>query len=206
MIVTIDGVAASGKSSVAARVAQELGYPFVSSGLLYRAVARLALREGVSADDERALLRLVQTCPLQLRPLPEGNQVWCGRVNMTDELHTHEVDAAVSRVARHPTLREWVNVQLRALPEPLVVEGRDMGTAVFPHATSKFYLTASPRVRAERRGRERAEDVSAIETALRERDARDAAQSSPALDAVLLDTSDLTLEEVVDRILSLVQA
>lgn len=201
MIVTIDGVAASGKSSVAARVARELGYPFVSSGLLYRAVARLALRESVDPDEERALLDLLRRSPLVLRPLPDGNEVWAGQENLTPELHTHEVDAAVSQVARHPALRAWVNDQLRALPEPFVVEGRDMGTAVFPQARAKFYLTASPRVRAERRVRERTEDISAVEAALRERDVRDAAQSSPAPDATVLDTSHLTLDEVVGRIL-----
>lgn len=206
VIVTIDGVAASGKSSVAARVAEQLGLPFVSSGLLYRAVARLALQKGVNPDDEHALLTLVHTCPLQLRPLPSGNEVWCGERNVTAELHTAQVDDAVSRVARHPRLREWVNGQLRTLPEPFVVEGRDMGTAVFPQARAKFYLTASPRVRAQRRVRERVQDVQAVEVALRERDERDAAQSRPARDALVLDTSDLTLDEVVTRILGAVQA
>jgi len=203
--VTIDGVAASGKSSVASRVARELTYPYVSSGLLYRAVARLALREGAALDDEDALLDLVNACPVSLRPSPARNEVWCGPQDLTEELHTHEVDEAVSRVARHPRLRAWVNAQLRTLPEPFVAEGRDMGTAVFPHAQAKFYLTASPRVRAERRVRERDEDVHAVEAALRERDERDAAQSSPAPDAVLLDTSDMTLDEVVRHILARVQ-
>lgn len=204
---TIDGVAASGKSSVAARVARELGYPFVSSGLLYRAAARLALREGVDLEDEAALLDLLRRAPPELRPSPAGNQVWCAGRDLTPELHTAEVDAAVSRVARHAALRAWVNAQLRRLPEPFVAEGRDMGTAVFPQAGAKFYLTASPRVRARRRLGERAgADVSAVELALRERDTRDQAQSRPAPDAQVLDTSELSLENVVERILGAVRA
>jgi len=204
--VTIDGVAASGKSSVASRVARELGYPFVSSGLLYRGVARLALRDGADPDDERALLDLLARCPLTLRPHAEGNEVWCGAQDLTPELHTEEVDAAVSRVALHPGLRGWVNDQLRALPQPFVAEGRDMGTAVFPQAGAKFYLTASPRVRAQRRVRERAQDVQTVEQALQERDRRDAQQSRPAQDALLIDTSALSLDEVVGRILQTVRS
>ena len=207
MIVTIDGVAASGKSSVAARVARQLGYPFVSSGLLYRAAAHLALREGADPDDEAALLELLRRRAPELRPLPGGNQVWCAGADLTPELHTAQVDAAVSRVARHPALRGWVNAQLRRLPEPFVAEGRDMGTAVFPGAQAKFYLTASPRVRAQRRLGERGgADVGAVESALHERDARDQAQSRPAPDARVLDTSELSLEGVVEQILRVVRA
>ncbi|WP_041231352.1 (d)CMP kinase [Deinococcus peraridilitoris] len=206
MIVTIDGVAASGKSSVAARVAQQLNLPFVSSGLLYRAVARLALKHDVPTQDQEALLRLLDSHALELRPYAQGNEVWCEGEDLTHELHTAEVDAAVSRVAQHSQLRAWVNEQLRALPEPFVVEGRDMGTAVFPQASVKFYLTASARVRAERRAGERTGDVDAVEAALRERDRHDAAQSRPAPDALLLDTSNLSLDEVVSCILKAVPA
>lgn len=202
MIVTIDGVAASGKSSVAARVASELGLPFVNSGLLYRAATRLALHRGVDLDDEAALVALVSSCPFELRPREGGNEVFCDGEDVTADLHTAEIDAAVSHVAVHPRLRAWVDEHLRALPEPFVAEGRDMGTNVFPRAGAKFYLTASPRVRAERRVRERDEAVEAVEAALRARDARDAKQSAPARDATVIDTSELTLEQVVARILA----
>lgn len=205
MIVTIDGVAASGKSSVASRVARELGLPFVNSGLLYRAAARLALREGVNPDDEGVLLRLLSSCEAELRPLPSGNQVWCGGRDLTPELHTAEVDAAVSRVARHPGLRSWVNAQLQALPQPFVAEGRDMGTSVFPGADAKFYLTASPRVRAQRRVQERRAELDSVERALIERDARDAAQSAPAPDARVIDTGKMSLDEVVGEVLGQVR-
>ncbi|GBF07902.1 cytidylate kinase [Deinococcus aerius] len=202
MIVTIDGVAASGKSSVASGVARALGVPFVSSGLLYRAATLLALEAGLSLEGAPALLAHLEANPLRLEPLAGGNRVWLGGRDLTDDLHSSRVDAGVSAVARLPPVREWVNAQLRLLPDPFVAEGRDMGTNVFPHADAKFYLTASPRVRAERRARERLEDVPAIEAALVERDRRDAGQSAPAPDARIIDTSALSLEGVIGAVLA----
>ncbi len=199
---TIDGVAASGKSSVASGVARALGVPYVSSGLLYRAATLLALEAGVPRHDAHALLAHLRSTPLRLEPLPEGNRVWAGERDLTPDLHSSRVDAGVSTVAALPEVRTWVNTLLRALPEPFVAEGRDMGTNVFPHAEAKFYLTASPRVRAERRARERPEDVPAIEAALIERDRRDAGQSAPAPDARVIDTGPLTLEEVIAAVLA----
>lgn len=199
---TIDGVAASGKSSVASGVARALGVPYVSSGLLYRAATLLGLESGLPLGDASALLTLLNTSPLRLEPLAGGNRVWLGERDLTQGLHSSRVDAGVSEVARLPPVREWVNAQLRALPEPFVAEGRDMGTNVFPHADAKFYLTASPRVRAERRAQERSEDVPAIEAALIERDRRDARQSAPAADARVIDTGPLTLEGVVGAVLA----
>ncbi|WP_019586497.1 (d)CMP kinase [Deinococcus apachensis] len=202
MIVTIDGVAASGKSSVASGVARALGVPYVSSGLLYRAATLLALEAGLNPEDAPALLAQLEANPLRLEPLAEGNRVWLEERDLTDDLHSSRVDAGVSAVARLSQVREWVNAQLRALPDPFVAEGRDMGTNVFPHADAKFYLTASPRVRAQRRARERAEDVPAIEAALVERDRRDAGQSAPAPDARVIDTSVLSLEGVIGAVLA----
>lgn len=199
---TIDGVAASGKSSVASGVARALGVPYVSSGLLYRAATLLALEAGLNLEGAPALLAHLEANPLRLEPLAEGNRVWLGERDLTDDLHSSRVDAGVSAVARLPRVREWVNAQLRALPDPFVAEGRDMGTNVFPHADAKFYLTASPRVRAERRARERLEDVPAIEAALVERDRRDAGQSAPAPDARIIDTSALSLEGVIGAVLA----
>ncbi len=199
---TIDGVAASGKSSVASGVARALGVPYVSSGLLYRAATLLALEAGLNPEDAPALLAQLEANPLRLEPLAEGNRVWLEERDLTDDLHSSRVDAGVSAVARLSQVREWVNAQLRALPDPFVAEGRDMGTNVFPHADAKFYLTASPRVRAQRRARERAEDVPAIEAALVERDRRDAGQSAPAPDARVIDTSVLSLEGVIGAVLA----
>lgn len=202
VIVTIDGVAASGKSSVASGVARALGVPYVSSGLLYRAATLLALEAGLNPGDEASLLVHLRAQPLRLEPLAEGNRAWLEGRDLTPDLHSSRVDAGVSAVARLPQVRGWVNAQLRALPEPFVAEGRDMGTHVFPQADAKFYLTASPRVRAERRARERQGDVPAIEAALLERDRRDAGQSAPAPDAQVIDTGPLTLEDVIGAILA----
>ncbi|WP_043816868.1 (d)CMP kinase [Deinococcus maricopensis] len=206
MIVTIDGVAASGKSSVASGVARALHVPYVSSGLLYRAAARAALNAGLPLTDEAALTAHLRAHPLRLDARADGNRAYQGDTDLTPHLHTDEVDDAVSAVAALPGVRAWIDDHLRSLPAPFVAEGRDMGTNVFPHATAKFYLTASPRVRAQRRVNERDADIDAIETALRERDRRDARQSQPAPDAHLIDTGPLTLQGVIDLILQRVQA
>jgi len=210
VIVTIDGVAASGKSSVASGVARQLGMPYVSSGLLYRAATLLALESGTDLDDAPALMALLDAAPLRLEPRPEGNRIFLvpegdqvtqdGR-DLTADAHTSAVDAGVSAVAQLPELRGWVNARLRALTPPFVAEGRDMGTAVFPQAQAKFFLMASPRVRALRRVSERGEDVAEVEAALIARDARDQAQSQPAADAQLIDTGTLDLAGVIAAVL-----
>lgn len=202
MIVTIDGVAASGKSSVSSGVAQALGVPYVSSGLLYRAATLLGLEAALDLRGAPDLLNLLGAHPVRLEPLAGGNRVWQGERDLTDDLHSTRVDRGVSVVAALPEVREWVDAQLRALPEPFVAEGRDMGTNVFPHAPHKFYLTASARIRAERRARERPEDVPAIEAALQRRDELDTVQSAPAPDALVIDTGPLDLQGVIDTILT----
>ncbi|WP_161883072.1 (d)CMP kinase [Deinococcus alpinitundrae] len=208
MIVTIDGVAASGKSSVASGVARHLGIPYVSSGLLYRAATLLALEAGTDLSDAPALLALLGAAPLRLEPLPEGNRVVLTSTaalhperDLTADAHTSAVDAGVSAVAQLPEVREWVNAQLRALTPPFVAEGRDMGTAVFPQAQAKFFLMASPRVRALRRVKERPGDLAEVEAALVARDAKDKAQSAPAADAQIIDTGTLDLAGVIAAVL-----
>ncbi|GAA6755885.1 MAG: (d)CMP kinase [Thermus sp.] len=200
-IVTLDGPSASGKSSVAKRVAEALGVPYLSSGLLYRAAALLALRAGVDPKDEAGLLRLLEARRVRLVPGRE-NRVLADGEDLTPFLHTLEVDRVVSEVARHPGVRAWVNERLKEVPPPFVAEGRDMGTAVFPEAPHKFYLTASPEVRARRRAKERPSDYEAVLRDLLVRDERDKAQSAPAPDALVLDTSGMTLDEVVAWVLA----
>lgn len=210
MIVTIDGVAASGKSSVASGVARALKIPYLSSGLLYRAATWAALSHGLNLRNPQAASPLLQLLgdwaeagvPLALRPLAEGNQVWQGGHNLTPLLHTAEVDAEVSAAAALPELRGWVDAQLRAVKPSFLAEGRDMGSTVFPQADHKFYLYASPRVRAERRVLERDQDVESVEAALRLRDERDARQSAPAPDAVKIDTGSGTLPEIIGQVLA----
>ncbi|MFC3720180.1 (d)CMP kinase [Deinococcus metalli] len=205
MIVTIDGVAASGKSSVSSGVARALGIPYLSSGLLYRAATLFALEDHADLSDQGAVLAALGTHPVRLEPLAEGNRVWQNGRDLTPELHSTRVDHGVSAIAVLPGVRAWVNEQLRQVPPPFVAEGRDMGTNVFPHAGAKFYLTASPRVRARRRAQERPEDVDAIEAALIRRDDLDRVQSAPAADAVVIDTGPLDLDGVIGKVLAGVQ-
>lgn len=205
-IVTIDGPSASGKSSVAKKVAEALGVPYLSSGLLYRAAAHLALRARVNPENEGKVLALLEGYSVRLLPGPEGNRVLAGGASgledLTPHLHTPEVDRIVSQVARHPRVRAWVNERLKEVPSPFVAEGRDMGTAVFPEAPHKFYLTARPEVRARRRTLERPQDYEEVLQDLLRRDELDRAQSTPAPDALVIDTSEMALEEVVARVLA----
>ena len=121
--------------------------------------------------------------------------------DVTAALHSDAVDAAVSRVAAHASVRAWVDARLREMPRPFVIDGRDMGSVVFPDAAHKFYLTAAPEVRAARRVGERAADLDEVAEAIRRRDALDARQLAPAADAQHLDTSDLDLDQVVAWVL-----
>ena len=206
--ITIDGPAASGKSSVARLIAEALGVPYVSSGLLYRAATYLADSAGVPFGNEAAIVALLESLAVRLEtPAGAPNRVTVGGAALDDALlHNAAVDAGVSEVARHPRVREWVDARLRDLGGRFVVEGRDMGTAVFPGAAHKLYLEAPAEVRAARRVGERGTDLAAVAEALRLRDRRDAAQLRPAADAVHLETGDLTLQEVVAAVLRLVNA
>ncbi len=197
-IITLDGPAASGKSSAAKAVAAKLGIAYVSSGLLYRAATLVALREGVPLSDEAALLGMLARHDVRLVPDAQRDRLTVDGTEVSHLLHTDQIDQHVSEVARLSGVRDWVTDRLRELEGPFVIDGRDMGTAVFPDARWKFYLTASPEVRARRRVGERASDLSAVAEGIRLRDERDARQSVPAPDAIHLDTGPLTLPAVVD--------
>lgn len=197
-IVTIDGPAASGKSSAARLLAQQYNVPYISSGTLYRAVAYLALGTETDLHSGPELLGMLGEFNVVFEADTSGNYVLVNGVEVSAFLATEAVDGAVSFIARIPEVRDWVNERLQRLPAPFVIDGRDMGTAVFPHADVKFFLTASPRVRAERRQRERGEDVDAIEAALITRDELDKKQSAPAPDAIWIDSSERTLPEVLE--------
>ena len=202
LIITVDGPSASGKSSVARRVAQVLNLPFVSSGLVYRGATYQAMRYGVNPDDEGALMSMLEAHPIQLVPNRRGNRLLADGKDVTEQLHTREVDALVSAVSRHPKVRGYVYQRVRELSPPFVVEGRDMGRVVFPDAAYKFYLTARPEVRAHRRSPERDGDLETILAEIIRRDQADIAQSIPAADAITLDTSEMSLEEVVNEVIS----
>ncbi len=199
-VITLDGGAASGKSSVSSLLAERLAIPFISTGLFYRAVTVAALEEGLDLTNGAAVAQLLEHHTLSLDYLEGQNRVCWDAEDITTRLHTSEVDAQVSEVSRHPAVRQWVKATLRTLEPPFVAEGRDMGRVVFPAALFKFYLIASPHVRAQRRAGERPEDVAQIEASLLERDLLDAEQSRPAEDATVVDTSNLTLEQVVEHL------
>lgn len=197
-IVTIDGPSASGKTSVAKLVAGRLGVPYLSSGLLYRAVALMCLLENASAEEIEGRLGKYR---LELRPTPESNHIYLDGRDVTESLHSLEVDSVVSAIAQQPKVREYVNAVLRRIPGPFVIDGRDMGSTVFPQAQHKFYLTASPEVRAQRRVPERDAAYDTVLSEILRRDEADKEQSAPAKDAVLLDTSHLNLDGVVRAVL-----
>jgi CMP/dCMP kinase len=206
VIITIDGPAASGKSSVSRGIADLLKIPFVSSGLLYRAATFLALQHSLDLADERKLLEFLsqQHIILEARSL-EPNHVFFNSQDITTALHTDDVDANVSVIAKHPTIRKWVDDRLREIEGSFVIEGRDMGTAVFPHAEYKFYLNAPAEIRARRRVGERSAELSEVTEALKRRDVLDAEQSRPAPDAIHIDTGDKTLDQVIETICSRTQ-
>lgn len=197
-VITLDGPAASGKSSAAKALAARLGIAYVSSGLLYRAVTHLALSAGVETSDEAAVMALLDSHEVRLLPDVERDRVTIDGVDVSAGLHTDAIDARVSEVAVLPAVRGWVTDRLQELDGPFVIDGRDMGTVVFPDARWKFYLTASAEIRAGRRVGERATDIAAVAHGLRLRDERDARQSAPAPDAIHLDTGPLSLQDVVD--------
>ncbi len=204
-VITLDGPAASGKSSVARRVAAALEVPCVSSGLLYRAATALVGRAGADAADAAAVCRTLDRHHVELLPGLAGDVLRIDGVDETRSVQSDEVDGAVSAVAAHPEVRAWVGARLREMPAPFVIDGRDMGSVVFPHARFKFYLDASPEVRAARRVGERSADLDDVAAAIRRRDRLDARQLVPAADAVHLDTGPLTLDEVVAWVLARIE-
>ena len=204
-VITLDGPAASGKSTVARRVAEALAVPCVSSGLLYRAATAIVAGVGTDPDDPAAVLATLARHRVELIPGVAGDVLRIDGRDMTRDVQSDEVDAVVSRVAAHPKVRGWVGERLREMPAPFVIDGRDMGSVVFPRARHKFYLEASPEVRAARRVGERAADLASVAEAIRRRDHLDARQLAPAADAQHLDTGPLSLDEVVDWVLARVR-
>ncbi|HKR09749.1 MAG TPA: (d)CMP kinase [Gemmatimonadaceae bacterium] len=209
-MIAIDGPAASGKSSTAQMVAEKLGYLHIDSGSLYRAATAAALRGEQDAtrwseDDVLRAARAVELLPARTSCYPaiDGHSI-------EDEIRGADVTRHVSRVAQMQRVREWVNdtVRAAAAEKNVVVDGRDMGTVVFPDADLKIFLIADSRERAARRLRQRgtptSEQMIVDETIrLNERDARDARQTVPAPDAVVIDTTSLTQPEQVERIVTL---
>jgi cytidylate kinase len=207
MIVTIDGPAGAGKSSAARALAERLGFAFLDTGAMYRAVALAASAAGVALDNHAALAGLVQG--LRLEMPPDGRVVLDG-VDVSAAIRTPAVSQGASRVAASPAVRRQLVHLQRQIPQgrDMVCEGRDQGTVAFPDAGCKFFLIADPEERVRRRaaqmqGRDEVVDLPALRQEQAERDARDAerdvAPMRPAEDAVILDSTNLTLDEVIAR-------
>ncbi|HZR93918.1 MAG TPA: (d)CMP kinase [Gaiellaceae bacterium] len=206
MIVSIDGPAGAGKSTVARLLAARLGFRYLDTGAMYRALTWLAMREGIELADADRLGQLAEEHPVELDD--EGRVLIAG-VDVTSAIRQGRIDKMVPVVARHRTVREVMRRRQRELAGrgDAVMEGRDIGTVVAPDAEVKVYLVADPAVRAARRQAERPEiGADALATDLRLRDQRDAERMQPAADAVLIDTTELVADEVVDRIEQLVRA
>jgi cytidylate kinase len=215
LVIAIDGPAGSGKSTIAARLAKKLGYANLESGAMYRALALKALEQQVSLEDGDALRTLAQSATVQLDPQPDGNRVLLDGRDVSHRIREADVTAAASRVSMHPQVRQIMVARQRELGARggVVMEGRDIGTAVFPAADIKVFLDADARVRAERRvaqnGNLAPEEAQRIIEELVARDQRDRTRAVsplvPASDAIILDSTDLSIDEVVSRVEQLVQ-
>jgi cytidylate kinase len=205
MVIAIDGPAGAGKSTVARGVADALGFTYLDSGAMYRAVALAALRAEIDLDAPGAVEPIARALDLDLA----GGRVRLDGEDVTEAIREAEVSAASSRVSVHPGVREAMVARQRELIDRgrYVAEGRDIGTVVSPDAPLKVFLVASDEERARRRAAESGEDVDAVAKALAERDARDTEREHSALraaaDAIEVDTTGVAIDSVIDRVVEL---
>lgn len=205
-VIAIDGPAASGKSSVAREVAARLGWVYVNTGNMYRAATWAVAQSGADVGDESAVLRAFTSVEVQCAVEQGRSVIRVGGRDVEGELNSEAVNCAVSHVARVPQVREKLVAMQRQLghAQPAVMEGRDIGTVVFPDALVKFYIDASEEVRARRRGLQGHTD------SVRERDRLDTTRKTAPLmaapDAIVIDSSDLTLAGVVDKVMEALHA
>jgi cytidylate kinase len=207
-VIAIDGPTASGKGTVAHKVADRLGYHYLDSGALYRLTALTAIRRGTALNDEHALAKLAEHLPARF----EGGEIWLAHENVTHAIRAEEVGNMASKIAALPAVRQALYaLQLSFRKTPgLVADGRDMGTVIFPHAALKVFLTASVEARAQRRFKQLIEKgfSASIEDLLADLQARDdrdthraIAPLVPAEGAHILDTSHMTADEAIEEVL-----
>lgn len=215
--IAIDGPAGAGKSTIARLVADTLGFVYVDTGAMYRAVTWMVLQEGISPSDTDRVVAIARSMKLELRPGPDGQLVFVGAEDVSGKIRTPAVNENVSDVAKIREVRELLVSKQKQMTaaKGVVMDGRDIGTHVLPDAEVKVFLTASPRIRAERRFKEMKEShpdltIDQLEQDIARRDRIDEQREvSPlvrAPDAVLLDSTSMTIPEVVDSILELCRA
>jgi CMP/dCMP kinase len=209
LIIAIDGPAGAGKSTIAARLARDLGYVNLESGAMYRALALKAIEHDLALDDEAALVKLAQQSRIALEPTRTSNRVLLDERDVSQRVREADVTDAASKVSVHPGVREWMVARQREMGAGggVVMEGRDIGTKVFPDADLKVFLDAHPDVREKRRLLQQQISgplVEQVAAELRQRDQRDRTRANsplvPASDAMILDSTDLGEDEVLARI------
>jgi cytidylate kinase len=206
MIVAIDGPAGAGKSTVARRLAERLGFRYLDTGAMYRALTWLAMQRGLDLGQGGPLGELADAYPVEI---DEAGRIGIDGADVTAAIRHTRIDRVVPAVARHPEVRAVMRRRQRELADEgnAVIEGRDIGTVVAPDAAVKVYLVADPAIRARRRQAERPEiGADALITDLRRRDTADAERMQPAEDAQQIDTTELAIDDIVEQIEELVRA